>query len=61
VSGKRRGGAWRRPTCLFRGNGNGTFQAPVFHQTMEWPQWLAVGDLNRTGHADLVADENSGA
>lgn len=34
---------------LLFGNGDGTFQKPVFHGTAEWPQWLATGDLNRTG------------
>jgi len=41
------------------GKGDGTFQKPIFHQTTRWPQWLATGDLNRSGHADLVAVEGA--
>ena len=36
------------------GNGDGTFQAPVTYKATSFPGWMAVGDLNRDGHPDLV-------
>lgn len=36
------------------GNGNGTFQTHVDHETGEYPTSVAVGDFNSDGHADLT-------
>jgi hypothetical protein len=35
------------------GNGNGTFQTPVFYSGT-YPTWIAAGDLNGDGHPDIV-------
>ena len=46
---------------LLRGNGDGTFQAPVFYSADTGPEFVAVADLNHDGRLDVaVADfENS--
>jgi hypothetical protein len=36
------------------GNGNGTFQPPVFYRDTAAPICLAVGDLNNDGYPDIV-------
>ena len=36
------------------GNGNGTFQSSVFHQSALEPGWMATGDLSHNGHSDIV-------
>ena len=42
------------------GNGDGTFQSAVNHETGDLSISVAIGDLNGDGHLDLaVANENS--
>jgi hypothetical protein len=43
-----------RAVAVLLGNGNGTFQAPVFTPTGLAPTSLAVGDFNGDGKPDLV-------
>jgi hypothetical protein len=40
--------------AILRGNGNGTFQAPVFYPVGNSPEQLAVADLNGDGIPDIV-------
>jgi hypothetical protein len=40
------------------GNGNGTFQAPVYIPLTQDSFWVAVGDFNRDGIPDIVASLN---
>ncbi|MCZ2146766.1 MAG: VCBS repeat-containing protein [Bryobacterales bacterium] len=44
---------------LFRGNGNGTFQAPVQFDAGSHPGALAAGDLNNDAKLDLVSAQGS--
>lgn len=41
--------------AILRGNGNGTFQAPVAYEAMTRPQFVVAGDLNGDGMMDLAA------
>ena len=41
--------------AILLGSGDGTFQAPVEYPVGRFPSFVAVGDFNRDGHADLVA------
>ena len=40
--------------AILRGNGNGTFQAPVFYPVGASPEQLAVTDFNGDGIPDIV-------
>jgi hypothetical protein len=41
------------------GNGNGTFQPPVYIPLTQDSYWVAVGDFNRDGIPDIVASLNN--
>lgn len=44
---------------IIPGNGDGTFQAPVYYPVGVYPQAIVVGDFNNDDHLDLyVADED---
>lgn len=36
------------------GKGDGTFQAPAYYATGQYPEYLSVGDVNQDGNADIV-------
>ena len=38
---------------LLKGNGDGTFQSPVFYATSAWPNDIDVGDVNNDGFDDV--------
>lgn len=40
--------------AVLLGNGNGTFQAPVYYIAHKWPSSIAAVDMNRDGYPDLV-------
>lgn len=40
--------------CVLLGNGDGTFQAPIFNNAVTSPAMVAAGDLNGDGFADLA-------
>ena len=42
---------------IFFGNGDGTFQPPVFYSTGKNPTAVAIGDLNGDGKPDLVVTD----
>lgn len=42
---------------LLKGNGDGTFQAPMTIATPELPQWMIGADLNGDGLTDLVTSD----
>ncbi len=42
---------------IFFGNGDGTFQPPVFYSTGKNPTAVAIGDLNGDGKPDLVVSD----
>src|SRR5262249_30006191 len=45
------------PASVLRGNGNGTFQAPVTYPSTSF--LIAVGDLNGDGYTDLIIPEDT--
>jgi hypothetical protein len=46
---------------ILLGNGNGTFGAPTTFAVGNLPSWVAVGDLNGDGKADLAVANGSGS
>jgi hypothetical protein len=48
------------PLSVMLGKGDGTFANPVSYTVGDFPESVAVGDLNRDGHADLVVALNTG-
>jgi hypothetical protein len=46
--------------AILIGNGDGTFQPPVFYDAGYYPTALATGDLRQSGHLDLLAPAHSG-
>jgi hypothetical protein len=43
------------------GNGDGSFQEPLYYDADRGRQWVAVGDFNGDGYADVVAVHSSSA
>lgn len=48
------GGGNSYKTCIYLGNGNGTFQAALSYSTTTWTCEVAVSDLNNDGALDLA-------
>jgi hypothetical protein len=48
------------PLSVMLGNGDGTFANPVNYVVGDFPESVAVGDLNQDGHVDLVVALISG-
>src|SRR5258706_104641 len=40
--------------AILLGNGDGTFQPPVFYQSINNPYGIAVGDFNNDGKLDII-------
>ena len=39
---------------VLRGNGDGTYQAPLNYNVGNQPVWVVIGDFNGDGRADLA-------
>ncbi|HEX4003324.1 MAG TPA: FG-GAP-like repeat-containing protein [Candidatus Acidoferrales bacterium] len=52
-------GASLGPLTIFYGNGNGTFQPPVFIAISHRYSWITVADLNGDGKPDLVLTDGA--
>ena len=52
-------GATLGPLTIFYGNGDGTFQSPVFLPISHRYSWVTVADLNNDGKPDLVLTDGA--